>query len=186
MYRDSHLTYCEVQQLDQHLCGAARPGHFKGVCTVVLKLFNIIEPTVAYFGKKDFQQAAIIQRMVSDLNLNLQISRQETVRESSGLAVSSRNLKLSPEELHKASAVYRGLQKALQAFLHGEHDSELLIETASKEISASQPDKIDYLSIVSQDTLQPLARIDRPAIMAAAVFYGGTRLIDNVELVMEA
>jgi len=182
MYSPGHSACCEVEGLDKYLCGASRPGHFKGVCTVVLKLFNIIAPTAAYFGQKDFQQARIIQRMVEDLKIETKISTIKTIREPSGLAISSRNLHLSPEMKEKAAGIYRGLSKTEKMFLKGEKDSSNLIGIAQEEILSSSPDKIDYLTIVSQKILESISKIEEPAVIAAAVFYGGIRLIDNVLL----
>jgi pantoate--beta-alanine ligase len=182
MYDRNHLTYCEVEQLDKHLCGATRPGHFRGVCTVVMKLFNIVKPDIAYFGKKDFQQAVIIERMVKDLNIDVKILKIDTVREPSGLAISSRNQRLSEPEKKRAAAIYRGLKRAKEMFFKGELNSAVLIRAAEREINSSGPENIDYIQVVSQSNLQPLKKIGEPSLLAAAVFYGNTRLIDNVEL----
>ncbi|MBF0430254.1 MAG: pantoate--beta-alanine ligase [Fibrobacteria bacterium] len=180
MYGENHSTFCEVEQLDTHLCGATRPGHFKGVCTVVLKFFNIIMPTVAYFGQKDFQQAAIICKMVEDLNIHIKIDIKETIREPDGLAMSSRNVRLSVLERERALSIYRGLQKAKQQVHSGIHDTRQLIEVLTAEIEKASPKKIDYISVVSQQTLQPLKELNEPAVIAVAVFFGDTRLIDNI------
>jgi pantoate--beta-alanine ligase len=171
-----------VEKLDQYLCGATRPGHFRGVCTVVLKFLNIITPTVAYFGQKDFQQARIIQRMVQDLNMTVIISTMPTVREPSGLAISSRNLRLSSQVKERASAIFRGLSKAQKMYTEGEKNSSALEHLARQEIDASCPDSIDYLTVVAQKSLHPVSRVEGPAVLATAVFYDGVRLIDNILL----
>jgi len=168
--------------LDKHLCGASRPGHFRGVCTVVLKLFNLVQPHHAYFGKKDIQQAMILKKMVSDLSLNLEMVLVDTVREPSGLALSSRNTFLTADERHRAAALFRGLSQAQHAYAGGEKTAEKLAGILRKEISASQPTRVDYIEIVSQEKLEPVVLLDKPAVMAVAVYYGGTRLIDNLLL----
>jgi len=176
-YSPDHATYCDVEGLDKHLCGASRPGHFRGVCTVVLKLFNLVQPHQAWFGKKDIQQALILKKMVSDLSLDLEIVLVDTVREPSGLAMSSRNAYLSEDERARAASLYRGLSKALGIYQSGEHNAETLKSVIRNEIE--QQTRIDYIEIVSQSRLEPIAVVDPPAVMALAVYYGNTRLIDN-------
>lgn len=178
-YATDHSTYCEVQGLDQHLCGATRPGHFRGVCTVVVKLFNIIQPHMTFFGQKDIQQALILKKMTRDLSLNLDFRIVPTVREDSGLALSSRNHYLSPDEKNAARSLFQGLAKAHAAFVKGEKSSSNLIAIVEQEILASSPTRIDYIQIVSQHLLQPVDSIQVPSVMAVAVYYGKTRLIDN-------
>jgi pantoate--beta-alanine ligase len=178
-YAPDHATFVDVQGLDRYLCGAARPGHFRGVCTVVLKLFNAVQPHRAYFGKKDIQQALILKRMVSDLAVNVEMVLTETVREPSGLALSSRNAFLSADEKERAVAIHRGLKRARAAFDAGERTAEVLKQQIRTEIEASQPTRIDYIEIVSQSRLEPIEQIESPAVFAVAVFYGNTRLIDN-------
>lgn len=180
-YSGDHATYVEVEGFDQYLCGASRPGHFRGVCTVVLKLFNLVQPQRAYFGKKDIQQALILKKMVSDLSLDLEMILVDTVREPSGLALSSRNVYLSDEERKSAAALFRALSLARAAYQNGERDTESLKKIMRDEIS-SELARIDYVEIVSQTQLRPLARVDQPAVFAVAVFYGRTRLIDNLLL----
>jgi pantoate--beta-alanine ligase len=182
MYRPGHVTYCQVAELDKTLCGATRPGHFQGVCTVVLKLFHIVLPGIAYFGQKDYQQARILQQLVSDLDMEIQIEILPIVREPSGLAMSSRNLRLSPQQRQQAAAIYSGLTKAQALFQGGQWDSKSLIKTVETEILKSNPEKIDYITVASRKSLQPLSRVEEPAVLATAVYYGEIRLIDNVLL----
>jgi pantoate--beta-alanine ligase len=181
-YASGHAAFVEVEGLDRHLCGASRPGHFRGVCTVVLKLLNLVQPHRAYFGRKDIQQALILKRMVNDLAVDAEMRLVDTVREPDGLALSSRNAYLSADERARATAIYRGLSAARAAHAAGEHDAAALMEFARAEIEASRPDRIDYVELVSQSRLEPLARADVPAVLAAAVYYGKTRLIDNALL----
>lgn len=178
-YDKDHATTVDVDGLDRHLCGAARPGHFRGVCTVVLKLFHLVKPHRAWFGKKDIQQALILKRMVADLSLDVEMILSETVREPSGLALSSRNMYLTPDERERATALRRGLLRARAAYAGGERDARALSALIRAEIEDSQPTRIDYVEIVSQARLEPVATVDGPAVMAVAVFYGTTRLIDN-------
>jgi pantoate--beta-alanine ligase len=168
----------EVQTLQDSLCGAARPGHFRGVCTVVLKLFNIVAPDAAYFGSKDYQQARIIQQMVRDLNVPVRVQVEPTVREQDGLALSSRNRYLSAAERAAAPAIYRALQM-LRDQAAGETDIRTLEASLTADLVAIPGARVDYARIVDAETLQPLTRLDRPAVAAVAVFLGTTRLIDN-------
>lgn len=175
---DRSVTVCE-SSLSRHLCGAARPGHFDGVCTVCLKLFLLTGCDAAVFGEKDFQQLAIIRRMVRDLNVPLEIIASPTVREADGLALSSRNVRLSREQRADAPRIQRALTSAAE--LPG---PAAMLAYARGEIEASPHARIDYLALVDADTLQPLVEIppDRDAILAAAVFYGPVRLIDHVRI----
>ena len=181
-YAPDHATFVDVHGLDRHLCGAARPGHFRGVCTVVLKLFHAVRPHRAYFGKKDIQQALILTRMVSDLAVDVDMRLVDTVREPSGLALSSRNAYLTPDERARAIALNRGLSRARDAFANGERTANALIRIVQMEIETSEPTRIDYIEAVSQSKLEPIDKIEVPAVIAVAVFYGKTRLIDNVTL----
>ena len=181
-YAPDHATYCEVEGLDKHLCGASRPGHFRGVCTVVLKLFHIIRPDRAYFGQKDIQQALILKKMVRDLSLDLDLEIVETVREPSGLALSSRNVYLTPDEKLRAAALFRGLDKARTAWAGGEKSGDRLRALLRGEIEAAAPTRIEYVEAVSQARLDPLGEISEPAVLAVAVYFGQTRLIDNLLL----
>jgi pantoate--beta-alanine ligase len=182
MYPDFAVTFVEVTKLDEVLCGASRPGHFRGVCTVVLKLFNIVRPDFAYFGQKDAQQARIIRQMVRDLNVPVAVRVEPTVREPDGLALSSRNRYLSPAERAAAPGIYRALQSIRERAKAGERDAARLEAALAAELAAIPGARVDYARVVDDETLQPLARLDRPALAAVAVFLGGTRLIDNIRL----
>lgn len=174
MYPAPYSTYVEENTLSTVLCGKSRPGHFRGVCTVVSKLFQIIGPDIAVFGKKDFQQLAIIRRMVRDLNIPVKIEGVETVRESDGLARSSRNQYLSAGERAEAPIIRRAL-------LAGSKNARTALKVARRTIESSPLAKIDYLELLDAETLQPPARSTRRLVMAAAVHFGKTRLIDNIE-----
>lgn len=182
MYPERSVTFVEVKELDVELCGPRRPGHFRGVCTVVLKLFNIVQPDVAHFGAKDYQQAQIIRQMVRDLNVTVEVRVEPTVRESDGLAMSSRNRYLSPAERATAPAIYKALQGVRARAQGGEIDVARLESALAAELLAIPGVRLDYARIVTADTLQPLSRLDRPSVAAVAVFLGTTRLIDNLVL----
>jgi pantoate--beta-alanine ligase len=181
MYGPGYQTAIDVREVSQGLCGARRPGHFVGVATVVCKFFNIVRPHVAFFGEKDFQQLAVIRRMVTDLNMPVEIVGLPTVREPDGLAMSSRNAYLSPADRQRAKALYAGLSAAKALVDKGERRASVLLAAATTEIAA-RVDRIDYLELRAADDLQPLQTIDRPAVMLVAAFLGGTRLIDNLRL----
>ena len=173
------------RSLSQVLCGASRPGHFDGVCTVVAKLFNYFQPDDAVFGKKDYQQLAIIRRMVRDLNFPLTLHGVDTVREADGLAMSSRNRYLSAEERQQAPALRQSLQKVLQAWQGGLLEAAALEDLARAHIAEHAPvGRVDYLSVVDATTLQPVekVKVKGNGLMALAVFFGKARLIDNIEL----
>lgn len=180
MYPERSVTFVEVKELDAELDGPTRPGHFRGVCTVVLKLFNIVRPDVAHFGAKDFQQARIIRQMVRDLNVGVEVRVEPTVREPDGLAMSSRNRYLSPAERAIAPALYRSLQSVRSRALAGEIDVARLESALAAELAAIPGARVDYARILDADALRPMGRLDRPAVAAVAVFIGTTRLIDNV------
>ena len=180
MYLEKSVTFVEVKELDAMLEGPSRPGHFRGVCTVVLKLFNIVQPDRAHFGAKDYQQARVILQMVRDLNVMVEVRVEETVREPDGLAMSSRNRYLSASERTAATGIYRALQAIRARAQAGEIDVARLESALNAELAAIPGSRIDYARIVSADTLLPMARLDRPAVAAVAVFLGTTRLIDNV------
>jgi pantoate--beta-alanine ligase len=183
MYQPDHSVSVNESLLSRKLCGATRPGHFDGVCTVVLKLFNLTQPDIAVFGKKDFQQLAIIRRMVRDLNVPVKIEGVDTLREKSGLALSSRNTRLSPAQHTDAQRIHRALLAAQDAFAQGETSAKALLHIAQSEIEASdQGAIIDYLELLNSRNLQPIDPVTTPAVIATAVFYGKVRLIDNVEL----
>jgi pantoate--beta-alanine ligase len=182
MYPPGAVTFVEVGKLGDHLCGPRRPGHFRGVATVVLKLFNIVLPDSAFFGAKDAQQARIIGQMVRDLDVPVEVRVEPTVREPDGLALSSRNRYLAPAERAAAPAIYRALQAVRAKGAAGEQDVAALERQLAADLSAIPGARIDYASIVDADALQPLPRLDRPALAAVAVFLGTTRLIDNIPL----
>ncbi len=179
MYND-HLTYVDVETLTNHLCGGHRPGHFKGVFTVVSKLFNIIQPDVAVFGQKDIQQAIGIEKMVYDLNFPLKIILAPIIREKEGLAMSSRNKHLSNEQKKNAVVIHKSLQKAEEMINSGEINCKILYENIYDIIKQGTPDKIDYISIVDYNNLHPVETLTEKSVIAIAVFFGETRLIDNM------
>jgi pantoate--beta-alanine ligase len=182
MYPPDFQTQVRVQRLSQPLCGRSRPGHFEGVATVVLKLFHIVTPDRAYFGEKDYQQLRIIQQLVRDLNLTVEIVPCPIVREPDGLAMSSRNVYLTPEERAAATVLYRSLQWAQEQVAQGMRDAHVLREQVQAQIAASPYARIDYVEIVDAETLEPLEVIDRPARIAVAAYFGKARLIDNMAL----
>lgn len=177
MYAPDRSTLVTENFLSRSLCGAARPGHFDGVCTVVLKLFMLSACHAAVFGEKDFQQLAIIRRMVRDLDLPVEIVESPTVRESDGLALSSRNVRLSASQREEAPILYRALSEAAKF-----SNADEIIAHARKLLGESAHLKIDYLSLVDAETLQPVNDLKQPSILAAAVFYGEVRLIDHVRI----
>lgn len=182
MYPDGFVTFVEVTKLDEVLCGPQRPGHFRGVATVVLKLFNVVQPDVAVFGAKDAQQAVIIRRMVRDLDVPVAVQVEPTVREADGLAMSSRNRYLSAEERALAPKIYEALQATQARAAAGEIDVARLESGLHAALAAIPGARVDYANILDAESLAPLARLDRPALAAVAVFLGTTRLIDNVIL----
>jgi pantoate--beta-alanine ligase len=181
MYPDGFQTYVDVREVSQGLCGASRPNHFTGVATVVCKLFGIVRPHVALFGEKDFQQLAVIRRMVADLNLPVAIVGEPTVREPDGLAMSSRNAYLSASDRARATAIHKGLTAARDRLANGERDASVLLGQA-RAVVEKGVDRIDYLEIRDADSLRPIDRIDGPAVILAAAYLGTTRLIDNLRL----
>jgi pantoate--beta-alanine ligase len=182
MYPQGFQTWVEVEVMTRPLEGAMRPGHFKGVTTVVAKLFHAIQPHKAYFGQKDAQQAAVIRQMVRDLNFPLEIVVCPIVREPDGLAMSSRNVYLDPEQRRAAIVLYRSLSEAKVAYENGERNAEQLRQTM-KDVLASEPlAQTQYVSCADYETLEELEVIDRKALLSMAVFVGKTRLIDNFVL----
>lgn len=179
MYPQGYQTYVEVTELTQGLCGARRPGHFRGVATVVAKLFHIVQPTRAYFGEKDYQQLRVVERMVRDLNLEVEIVPMPIVREIDGLAMSSRNVYLSPEERRAATVLYRAWKAAQEWVAQGERDALRLREKVVRFIEAEPLARVDYVEIVDPLTLEPLERLEGEARLMLAAFVGSTRLIDN-------
>lgn len=182
MYPPDFQTQVRVQRLSQPLCGRSRPGHFEGVATVVLKLFNIVTPDRAYFGEKDYQQLRIIQQLVRDLNLTVEIVPCPIVREPDGLAMSSRNVYLTPEERAAATVLYRSLTWAQEQVAQGVRDANALREQVRAQIAETPYARIDYVEIVDAETLESLEVIDRPARLAVAAYFGKARLIDNIAL----
>jgi len=182
MYPPEFSSWVDVERVTERLEGASRPGHFRGVATVVAKLFNIVQPTKAYFGQKDVQQAAVIKRMVADLNMGIEIVVVPTVRESDGLAMSSRNIYLSPGERQAATILFKALTLARQLRQGGEKDAEEIRRQMTSLIQKEPLAQIDYVSIADSETLEELGLLDRPALASLAVRIGKTRLIDNMPL----
>ena len=179
MYPAGAQTFVEVRELQKPLCGASRPGHFAGVATIVTKLFNITKPHIAVFGEIDFQQLAILRRMVRDLDFDIEIVGMPIVREPDGLALSSRNAYLSADERRAALSLSKGLAAAEAKFAAGERDANALLAAARAPIDAERIMRIDYLELRDADELTPVTQVARRAVMAVAAFAGATRLIDN-------
>ena len=182
IYPEGFSTFVDEHAVSLPLCGASRPGHFRGVCTVVLKLFTITQPDITVFGRKDFQQCRVIARMVRDLDIPVRLDFAETVREPDGLALSSRNTYLSPVERAQAPVLRRALLAAHDAFAKGERSAAKLRRIVEKQISTASLARVDYIEIVDDDTLSPIRTVKNPATIALAVFLGTTRLIDNLQL----
>ncbi|UQR64845.1 pantoate--beta-alanine ligase [Bradyrhizobium sp. C-145] len=181
VYPPRFHTFVDPGELAKPLCGFFRPGHFRGVATVVSKLFNMVQPDVAVFGQKDFQQCAVVRRMVIDLNLPIEIVTVPTIRETDGLAMSSRNRYLSEEERRRALAISRGLFAAVAKFQAGEREAKELLAIAKQHLETV--DRLQYLELVDADTLEPAeSTLHRPAALCAAAYIGSTRLIDNILL----
>ncbi len=185
MYPKRFLTAITVDKITKVLCGISRPHHFQGVATVCAKLFNIIKPHFAVFGRKDFQQSVVIKQMVRDLNFDLEIITGRIIRESDGLAMSSRNIYLSEDERTDALFLNKSLLKAEEMVHQGERKIEILSKLIEKEISSKKNNRIDYISIIDPQTLEPLEYIRDRALIALAVFVGKTRLIDNIVIQVE-
>jgi pantoate--beta-alanine ligase len=182
MYPPGGVTYVTVEGLSEKLCGRSRPGHFRGVTTVVSKLFHIIEPDKAFFGQKDAAQVAVISRMVRDLNFPVEIVVCPIVREPDGLAMSSRNAYLDPQQRDSALVLYRSLSRVQAMFKAGEREISRLL-SAGKEMFVQEPSmRLDYLEIVDPENLEPVSELSKPALVAVAAFVGPTRLIDNLVL----
>ncbi|MBU4293182.1 MAG: pantoate--beta-alanine ligase [Actinobacteria bacterium] len=186
MYEKDFKTFVEVQDLGNVMCGRARPGHFRGVCTVVLKLFNIIRPNIAYFGQKDYQQLVIIRKMTKDLNVPVEIAECPTVREEDGLAVSSRNKYLSSDERKNAVVLFQSLKLAEELIINGQKNLEIVRKAALEKLESNPfVSKIDYFDFRDKDMLYEIERIDQKAariLIASAIWIGETRLIDNILL----
>jgi len=180
MYPTQNITWVNVEKLTESLCGRTRQGHFRGVTTVCAKLFNIVQPDVAFFGQKDAQQAVVIKRMVADLNMPLKIRICPTVRESDGLAVSSRNKYLSESERKDAMLLYKSLQKAKQLIQAGVTEPEKIIAETKKILAQSSLFEPEYIEIVDPETLEPLEPVTGAVLIAVAARCGSARLIDNI------
>lgn len=184
MYPEDFQSFIHVDKVSGGLCGASRPHHFRGVTTVVGKLFNIVQPDVAVFGEKDYQQLVVIKQMVSDLNFPVQILGSPIIRERDGLAKSSRNVYLSPEQRRNAPLLFSTLRKVKDAFESGERTGKTLTDMARQNLDSIQDLKIDYVELVHAESLEPLpGKIDnQPILLALAVYLGSTRLIDNIRI----
>ena len=182
MYPPQFNSWVEVGKVTERLEGASRPGHFRGVTTVVAKLFNIIQPTRAYFGQKDAQQLVVIKKMVAELNMNLEIVTVPTMREPDGLAISSRNTYLNPEERKAATVLYQAISLAQKLWLQGETNAQAIRQQMLTLIQKQPLAAIDYVSIAGTKTLDELDTVKAPALVSLAVKIGNTRLIDNVVL----
>ena len=185
MYEKDFQTYVTVEKVTKNLCGHSRPTHFRGVATVVAKLFNIVQPDYAFFGEKDFQQLVVIKQMVKDLNFSVKIIGCPIIRETDGLAMSSRNAYLNKEERQQALCLYKSILKVKELFENGERDVNTLITKAKEVIKESPMAEIDYVKIVDINTMEDITdKIDRDALYALAVKIGKTRLIDNCKLLI--
>jgi len=180
MYPEGYATYVNVERLTETLCGRSRPAHFRGVATVVAKLFGIVRPDIAYFGQKDAQQAAVIKKMAEDLNMDVEIKVLPITREKDGLAMSSRNVYLSSEERKDAVCLKEALDKAERAIRSGERDPGMIINVMKELVTSKPSARIDYIEIVDSKNLRPIAPLSGDVLIAMAVFIGNTRLIDNV------
>ncbi|MDE0110099.1 MAG: pantoate--beta-alanine ligase [Bryobacterales bacterium] len=180
MYPRPPAMTVEIEGLADGLCGASRPGHFRGVATVVLKLLNSVQPDIAYFGEKDYQQLAIVRRLAEDACLPVEIASVETVREPDGLALSSRNVLLSRAERASAPAIFRALRRARNAVESGQQDAGKVVALARQILDEEPLLRVDYFEIVDPDTLEPVRSIHGPVRIIAAAFFGSTRLIDNI------
>ncbi len=184
IYPDGFQTYVDVTEITKGLCGASRPEHFRGVTTIVTKLFNLIRAHRAYFGQKDYQQSAAVRRLVADLNLDLEIVLLPTVREADGLAMSSRNVRLAPEERQAACVLYTSLRLAEERVGSGERDAKAILDEMRAVIEAEPLAHLDYVALCDPETLKPLDRIEDPMLAVLAVRFGKTRLIDNLLLTL--
>jgi pantoate--beta-alanine ligase len=182
IYPPGFQTRVEVDALSRPLCGASRPGHFQGVATVVTKLFQIAQPDLAYFGEKDFQQLRLVERLVADLNMPVEIVPVPIVREADGVAMSSRNRLLSPEDRMAAQAIPRARAASLATFRSGERNAATIRSAALEALEAEPRCRADYVEVVDRETMAPIERCERPALLAIAAFFGQTRLIDNETL----
>jgi len=182
MYPEGFRIFVEVRELEDVLCGADRPGHFRGVATVVLKLFNIVQPDVAFFGQKDAQQVRIVRQLVDDLNVPIRLRICPIVRESDGLAMSSRNQYLDKTQRLYARVLNETLEEVRQRVEKGERDARVLREVLAGRIASTPGAVMDYAAVVDSDTLKPIGKLDGEVLVALAVKFGATRLIDNLTL----
>ena len=182
IYPDGYQTYVEVEGVTKNLCGASRPGHFRGVATVVTKLFNIVRPHYAIFGEKDFQQLVTIKRLVKDLNMDIDVIGMPIVREADGLAMSSRNSYLNQKEREAAGGLYRGLKLAKDLFDKGERSAALILNEAKRVVEIEPLTEIEYVKLVDIGTMKDVDMVEDEALLAIAVRIGKTRLIDNIVL----
>jgi pantoate--beta-alanine ligase len=182
MYSPQFSTFVEETDLSRGMCGSSRPGHFRGVCTVVLKLLNIIRPSRAYFGEKDYQQLQVIRRMTDDLNLPLEVVGCPIVRDEDGLAMSSRNMYLSPDERKSALLLNRALSSALDLFEKGERSGTVLERTVRDILNSDRKVECEYVCVKDAASLKDIPRIDREAVIAVAARVGKARLIDNIRI----
>jgi pantoate--beta-alanine ligase len=180
VYPNCYLTYIDVEKISTTLCGKYRPGHFKGVATVVAKLLNMVQPDVMYLGQKDAQQVRVIEQLVADLNFPVAIHVVPTAREKDGLAMSSRNVHLNAKERAQAPVLYKALKGALKRIKSGERSAARIVGIIQKIIKESSGGKIQYVACVDANTLEPLKRLKGKVLIALALFFGKTRLIDNV------
>ncbi len=185
IYPEGYATYVNVEKLTGNLCGESRPGHFRGVATVVTKLFNIVKPEVAYFGQKDMQQAMMIKKMASDLNMDIDVKIMPVVREKDGLAMSSRNMYLSDAERKDAAIIYQSLKNAEMLIKNGERDVRKVIRAVEDMIRSRQSARIEYVKLIDAKDLKDAKAITGEIAIAVAVFFGKTRLIDNVTLMVK-
>lgn len=180
IYPADYRTFVEVTEITEGLCGASRPGHFRGVATVVAKLFNLIAPNRAYFGQKDYQQSVVIRRLVADLNVGLDVVVLPTVREPDGLAMSSRNARLTPDQRRAAPVLYRSLRHSEERVRGGERHAKIILDEMRAMIEGEPVARVDYIAVCDPETLKPVDQIEGPTLIALAVRFGSTRLIDNI------
>lgn len=185
MYPEGYATYVTVEKLTGNLCGESRPGHFRGVATVVTKLFNIVKPEVAYFGQKDMQQAMMIKKMASDLNMDIEVKIMPIVREKDGLARATRNMYLSDAERRDAAVLYQSFKSAEMLIKNGERDAGKVIKAVEDMIKAKQSARIEYVKLVDARELKDVKMITGEIALAVAVFFGNTRLIDNTTITVK-
>jgi pantoate--beta-alanine ligase len=185
VYPPGYSTFVEVHGLGDLLCGASRPKHFRGVATVVLKLFNIVHPDMAYFGQKDAQQVCILQQMVRDLNVPVEVRVCPTVREPDGLALSSRNQYLDADQRQQATVLFQALEEARRLIVAGQRDGDIIRQTLQARVASAPGARLEYAAVVDFDTLAPLKQLHGQVLLALAARFGGARLIDNVLVILD-